>query len=272
MKIRYRLAFAWRIEWVEKLRKIGLSVSPPVLDPGNGGVAITCVEEGHPGWSEACDLVRSWNGTILHTTEFSAKDVAGAEYCALSPTHYDGYPQPDDDFGYIETTYDVRDYCRECGVGLRQVAPFRMRKSLKWGRNSFMQLHWVRSEFFMKREAWSERLEPLGVLARPVEDVKGRVIEDVVQIRVDDHAEIDLDEVDGVTCEVCGRTYYSPISRGYFPSPVGVKGEVAFRTRQFFGTGHNGFNEIIVASSVATAIVTGSLKGVKLWPCAPVDA
>ena len=270
MKIRYRLAFEWKRDVVNRLQDLGVSVSPTVMNPSNGGFAVAYVDEGESGWIEAYHLVRDSGGSILYTTEFTEEEIARADYCALRPAHYSGYPQPEGDFGFRTVTYDVHRFCEACGVGLRQVAPFRVRRSLKWGRNDFLQLYWVPSEYFMKEAVWIAHLKGLGVRSNCVEDTKGRGVDGIVQLRIDDCVDMDVEDVGGVVCDRCKRVYYRPIERGFFPAPLGAPDAAIFRTRQYFGTGHNGFNEVIVNSSVAAAIIAGGLRGVKLWPCAPV--
>jgi hypothetical protein len=270
MKIKYRFVIDWNVAWVAELQQLGLSVSPSVRDPMNGGVAIVYVEEGHPSWAEASGLMRMWGATMTYTTEFTSAEIAGADYCALRPAHYSGYPQPEEDFGFRNTTYDRQEFCEECGVGLRQVAPFRVRRFPKWGRNAFLKLHWVSDEYFMRTELWRSHLQPLGIPSRVVEDRKGSPVDGMVQLQVDDRIDLDVDDMGGaVVCKCCNREYFIPVQRGFFPAPAGKPSAAAFRSRQYFGTGHNGFNEIIVSSSVAAAIVAGGLKGVTLWPCAP---
>src|SRR5690348_17633256 len=53
--------------------------------------------------------------------------------------------------------YDTRGYCPVCGIGLSQNAPFSVRRSLKWGRNSFLRLFWVREAAFSLRDRSEER-------------------------------------------------------------------------------------------------------------------
>ncbi len=64
-----------------------------------------------------------------------------------------GYPQPEEDFGYREATYNVSDHCPTCGIGSVQNAPFRLRAEFKASHSQVVQLNWVFDEFFLREKA-----------------------------------------------------------------------------------------------------------------------
>jgi hypothetical protein len=225
------------------------------------------IDEGAPGWSEACRLIREWKGRAQIDTEFLDSEILSAEYCVLRGRHYSGYPQPEADFAFAEATY--QGYCPQCGTSLGQVAPFKVRKTLRWGRNSFLSLFWVVDQYFMPTAVWQAHLAPLGVQANPVHDTKGQVLDGVVQLKVDVRANFDLEDVRGETCTACGREKFPAPNRGFYPSPISPPGLPIFRTGQYFGHGRIGANEVIVRSDVARAITSAKMRGAYLLPCAP---
>lgn len=158
MKIVYRYTFAWQEGRGEELAKIGVKFQVPKPSVLGGGIGVCYVEEGAPEWIQVSEMIRAWDGGVWVETEFSKSDIANAAFCALRLTHANGYPQPEDDFLYREQTCDTSNYCPECGTGLVQKAPFRVRKSLKWGRNSFLKLFWVNDVFLLStqpgKNAW----------------------------------------------------------------------------------------------------------------------
>jgi hypothetical protein len=268
MKIKYRFSFAWDSARALQLENLGLKVDPPSWGQAEV-IGVSQAIEGDPGWSEASQLVRNWKGNSLVTTEFTAPEIASAEYCRLRVCHTSGYPQPETDFAYREQTFDTASFCSECGVGLVQDAPFRVLNSLKWGRNTFLKLNWVDDAYFMLRQAWEDHLAPLGVECRNVEDLRGRRLESMVQLRADISVPLIMGDVSGTNCGKCGRERYPGHCRGYFPAPSGRPNLPIFRSEQYFGANHQSSNAIIVNAQVATAIQSAGLRGVELWPCAP---
>lgn len=267
MKIKYRFAFGWSSSREARLKSLGLEVKP-VLPGQEGSVAISHVDEGAPGWDDACQLVRSWNGSIFTSTEFSAKEIAAADFCVMRGVNTHGYPQPETNFDYMKETYSSDEHCRSCGTGLFQVAPFRIKRSVKMGRSSFMQLHWVVGEFFMSTAAWRAHLMPLGVPGLGVRDTKGQSIEEIVQLVTTKRAEFNMDGIAGVACPVCGRERYMAHDRGYFPCSDAFPDLPAFRSEQYFGAGGVAFNEVVVRADVVRKIQSEKMRGVSLWPCA----
>jgi hypothetical protein len=266
MKIMYRFTFLWSEDRGRQLESLGLTVEAP-KGQGEHGIGVAYADEGMEGWSTACSLVREWEGGVRESTEFSEEEVELADYCVLRGLHYSGYPQPEADFAFAEATY--QGYCSQCGTSLGQVAPFKVRKSLKWGRNSFLSLFWVVDQYFMPTAVWQAHLAPLGVLANPVHDTKGQVLDGIVQLKVDVRASLDLEDVRGEFCPACGREKFPAHNRGFYPSPISPPELPIFRTAQYFGHGRIGANEVVVRSDVASAITSAKMKGAYLWPCAP---
>src|SRR6267154_2692942 len=59
-----------------------------------------------------------------------------------------GIPRTHEKMGYLAATFDLTEFCRNCGVGKKQIAPFQMRKDPGLKSTSMMQLNWVFDEFF----------------------------------------------------------------------------------------------------------------------------
>jgi hypothetical protein len=270
MKIRYRFTFVWDESRGSKLAALGLKVLAPAEPrPEVGGIAVSHAVEGDPGWSEACHLIRSWKGMTTVTTEFTPAEFAGADHCALHVVHASGYPQPEQDFSFRERAYDLSNWCSKCGEGAVQVAPFRIKRSLKWGRNAFLKLHWVEEACFVQTSVWAEHLASLGIARLPVEDSRGEVLDDVVQLDPGPALPLSLEEEEGIRCGRCGRVRYPWHERGFFPAPVLSPEVPLFHSAQRFGVEHQSANAIVVSATVAAAIKGAGLRGAELWPCVP---
>ncbi|SFS10141.1 hypothetical protein SAMN04487782_3552 [Stenotrophomonas maltophilia] len=271
MKIKYRYVFSWDESYRSPLERLGVKYEAPEPSPIGVGIGVCHAEEGSEVWQEISDLVESWGGFFTVDTEFSKSEISGASYCVLRPTHISGYPQPEEHFGFLEQTFDLGDYCSECGSGARQKSAFRVKKTLKWGRNSFLQLNWVGGVYLMLASAWKECLAPLGVESCGVEDTQGHGLENMVQLVADARVALMMEDMSGRVCSGCSRQRYEPHTRGFFPAPVEFSGLPIFRSAEYFGSGHKSFNETIVSAKVAATIQTFGLRGVRLWPCAPAE-
>ncbi len=265
MKIKYRFVFEWTEARNAKLVSLGLKVTPSA--PRVGEFAVCHVVEGAPEWTEVCDLIRKWDALVTVTTEFTAAEVDGAAHCALQLVHASGYPQPEDDFAYREQTYDVSMRCPKCGEGAVQVAPFRVKRTLKWGRNAFLKLNWVEEACFMQRPVWEEHLSRFGIGILPVEDTKGKQLDDIVQLDLGPAVPLSMGDGHGIRCDVCGRERFPWHDRGFFPAPISPPTLSLFHSVQRFGVENRCANGMIVSAEVVKVIKSAGLRGAELWPC-----
>lgn len=80
---------------------------------------------------------------------YSDAELTEAEFLEIVPYNYSGYPLPDDDGGYKGLSYDPVTTCPDCGNGLIQIAPLRIRRP-GFGRHGVFAVHWV-YEFIVSR-------------------------------------------------------------------------------------------------------------------------
>ncbi len=69
-------------------------------------------------------------------------------------------------------------------------------------------------------------------------------------------------------CERCGRTKYLPVTRGPFPAlrdtPVGSM----VRTAEYFGSGAQADQHLLMSQGLARALTAGGVRGASLTPVA----
>ncbi|UKE47051.1 hypothetical protein [Xanthomonas cerealis] len=271
MKICHRYNFVWTAEREKTLDGLDLKIKIVPI-PGGGSSAIGEIAEINADWPKVHALVMQWDASDFVTTEFTAEEISSAPYCVLTPEFMHGYPQPEANFGYRERTYETRDFCPQCGIGLKQKAPFVMRKDPKWGKNSMMQLNWVFDEFFVKSDVWEAIFAPLHLKSREVLDTKGLVLHDVVQLLATEQVPLAIGEVSAKKCRQCGRKKHAVIKRGFFPEPLIAPTSPVSRSVDYFGSDHQAFNKIIVNAKVAAVISEAKLRGVSLWPCSGANS
>lgn len=237
------------------------------------------IYESDPAWEQLRKLIPKWSaedgddpnylgnvGTI-----FSEKDRDAAPFLELGAWAH-GYPMPDLDFGYLEATYDLSDYCEKCGIGARQVAPFRMKREPKWGKKHIMSLEWVYDELFVPPEVWEHTFRPFGIGCRPVlHHRSGNQLETVVQLDITATAASALKmPADQATefCATCGRTKYQPIQRGPFPGFDTEPTDAMLKTQEWFGSGAEARHPVVVSASVFRTMREHQIKGAVFTPCA----
>ncbi len=203
------------------------------------------------------------------STHFSKEELAAARWLALEPSWHHGYPQPDEGrFGYREVTCEVADFCEQCGIGLRQKAPFRMKSEPKWGRNGILQLHWVFDEFFVRPEVWSTVFHPNGVGCRPVLDAKGAELKTVVQLVIQEEVDVVVEDLATEHCAHCGRVKSLPVTRGAFPPLANEPSARMAKTREYFGSGASAHRGVLVSQEVARALAAKKVRGASVRPVA----
>jgi hypothetical protein len=269
VKIIHRVSVGADPERQHALARLPIRPHSTTRLPGDRGLHITFdVAEDDPHWPELARLVAEWGLGDIARTEFSASEIEQSDWLELTPDWHHGYPQPEDEFRYKALTYDPAGYCRGCGIAGRQIAPFRMRSEPHWGRRAILQLNWVFDEYFVRPEVVREVLEPLAVGSREVLGSRGRTLQNVLQIVVDDTVEIDVEGLPFERCMVCGTVRYLPITRGRFPhlkrSPAG---HIA-RTTAYFGSGWSAFRPVVVSRELGKAMRDHGVTGAH---CAPLE-
>jgi hypothetical protein len=251
------------------LEKLGVKLPPGNTLPGGGAPHIVFdVEENHPNWHALERLFHEWDVGDFVMTRFSADEISAASWLELVPDWHHGYPQPDEDFGFLRVTYDLGSFCTVCGMGLRQKAPFQMKREPKWGRRSIMQLNWVFGEYFVTPSIWSAVFAPRGVGRRPVTNRKGVELTTVVQLVVEEEVGVATDGLASEACAICGRVKYLPVTRGFFPALRTRPAGSMVKTREHFGSGASAHPCVLVSQELRRAMHEASMRGASFMPVA----
>ena len=108
---------------------LGVNLPASMVLPGGGDPLVAFdVDEDHRHWALLQGLFERWRVSDIVHTEFSKEEIGAARWLNLLPDWHYAYPQPNnDEFGYREATYDLTNYCQQCGIGMKQRAPFQMK-------------------------------------------------------------------------------------------------------------------------------------------------
>jgi len=234
------------------------------------------IAEDAPNWTPVVGLLRQWDADFdyrvsessLVRTEYSKREMRSADWLSIAAWHH-GYPQPDGCFEFRSLSYEPTESCDQCGVGLRQVAPFRMTGEPKWGRRGIMQLHWIRDEIFVKPEVWAAVFRPARVLCRPVVNRRGVDLKTVVQLVIEEEASVVTNGLPTEQCEKCGDVRPNYPNRGFFPMMRGRPSQSMARTREHFGSGAQSYKCLLLCHDLFRAIEDQGVRGAYYRPVMP---
>ena len=246
---------------------IGIELGPGVQMPGGGPVSVGFdISEEDPRWEDVKRLPPKFRSLDTIYTKFLQTELEAATAFVVYASSPRGYPEPSDQLGYLTATYDPFEYCDKCGIGLRQIRPFRLksRPSLK---RDVMQLNWVFDEYLVSREVWSSVFAPHGIGCWPVVlNGTGREIDTVVQLKIPDRVGLQIEDSAFGSCDHCGRKKVRLVRRGFSPPPVGVVAQMS-KSTQWFGSGACAHNLVLVSSLLYREITAACLRGVTFYPC-----
>ena len=258
------------------LEKLGIKVGEPskgIKYAGRkmgAGLVTFEITESHPSWPYLKSLIVQWDAVDIVWTEFSDSELKKAHYLRMQPGWHHGYPQPEDDFGYLNLSYDLTSYCSSCGIGAHQINPFRMKGEPRWGKRHILQLNWIYDEFFVLPQVWERVFRPFGISYIPVLHHRtGKKLNTVVQldIKLIASSKLQLANHPYEICKVCKRKKYLPFVKGKFPSFTGALPDAhAVKTQEYFGSGAEAFREIVISSALFHEITAHKIKGAKFEP------
>ena len=262
MQIIHRISISSTPEIRSELAAMGIVV-------GASGLVTFEVDEGHEAWAALPPWIARRKAVDIVSTKFSKRELADARWLTLEPSWHHGYPQPDESrFGYRKATCAVDGFCEQCGIGLKQKAPFQMKSEPKWGRNGILQLHWVFDEFFVTPEVWSTIFKPNGVGCRPVLDTTGAELKTVVQLVIQQEVSVVVEGLAAERCTRCGRLKSLPVARGAFPPLANEPSVRMAKTREYFGSGASAYKGILVSQDVARGLAAEKVRGASVRPVA----
>ena len=258
MKIYRSISHYWEKDQVHILRQFNIDVQE-----GSNGFNLYDVKI----YSELAPLFMKWDVLDTLGFEFTKKEVLSSDYCVIDRWNLFGYPMPDNDGSFLYKTYDTKEMCRECGVGLEQKDDFRVKKVPKY---PFWGLGWIFDEFFVRIDLYEKIFKPLDIGCRPLRKYKDdSIIDSYVQlvIPVIDES-LDLSLYDPQTCAKCGVTKYDAKVHGFYPlhhHPL----PYIYKNKEFFGDGFSANRKIFVSALVRDKMIeNGMLKYRDFVPCA----
>lgn len=228
-------------------------------------------------WLEENDTYRElkpyfdeWGVKETIISKFSEEEEDNAKRLILLSPWANGYPMPDGDGGYKNTTYDDSYYCKTCGMGLKQKEPFRLKKAPNWnGHKRMFSLNWVYDELFTKKDFYEKVFKPIGI---KIENVllykKETIIGDTAQLIIPEtEAVLNLEDYPFDICKDCNSKRYDLINKGFFPSfKEDIEDMPIFKSKEWFGTGANARKYIFVSQALRQEFIKSKISA-NYIPC-----
>jgi rRNA maturation protein Nop10 len=231
----------------------------------SAGIVSFDIPEDDARWEKVAAVCVNFKVFDTVRTQFSESELNDARFLATFACGHHGYPEPRDGHGYLAATFDLRDRCPACGLGKKQVAPFRIKNIKALGKRAILQLNWVFDEYFVTPDVWKSVFEPLGVGYREVLlHSTGSVLDSVVQLDICDSADVNVYDIPFKTCPACGRKKHQREPNGLYPVPVMPRAAI-FKSKQWFGIG---VPLVLVSHALYQRIGDAGLRGVTFQACA----
>lgn len=227
------------------------------------------ISEGNPHWKNVEKYISEHHIVSRAETSYTEEELSNADFLRVWSCWRQGYPQPEEGLAYQSITYSNGSYCRECGRGLLQQSPFRVRKSPNWGNRHFMMLNWVQDELFMDDVA-KNVLSDAGIEGADFQVILNKsgmtIIPNMWQwniynvlpsgVRFDNCS---LDQI--FFCRSCGECKYHPTGTGMlsFQKEVFQNAPDVMKTGEVFGSACAASRRIIVRQKVYRLIKESQL-------------
>ena len=247
MKIKYHVALDWNDAQIKIMNEFGIY-------PIKGHTAVQIEEE---TYFKVKDYIYKWRGSGgIRYPEFTKEELKEALLSEKKGHHEHGYPMPDMDFGYRELTYDLSDYCSNCGIGFKQKDAFRLKSVPPAGKKQIFGLGWIFDELFVEKPIYDQIFKPLGIKCREVLKYKKDIpFENTVQLVLEETQEkLNLQGYPIETCQVCKRTKYKAMPQGFYPMYKDVIAPI-FKSHEYFGSGASAFKKIFVTKELRDKLV-----------------
>lgn len=224
------------------------------------------IGENDPRWFDAKRLAGRFRATDTVWTRFSQAERDAADFLGVIPHEQQGDPDAWCDRTWLAKSFDFSRRCQRCGIGRKQVRPFRLRDSPRLT-NQLMRLHWVPDEILVGHETWAGTFGRLGMRARPVVlEGSGEVIESVVQLEVSEHVGLRSSPADVTVCGLCLRPRSTLSMDGFFPRPVYTDAPV-FKSKEYFVSDAGPYNLLFISKVMYTTLKIAGVRGADFYPC-----
>jgi len=259
MRVYHRLSLSVDEEIQQKLLSIGIDIEI--------GFNVIEIDEDSSMWIILKNMIDGWHVVDIVDTKFTKTELDNADYLQICPSWHCGYPMPDDNFEYLNVSFDLSNYSRESGIVRVQKSPIRIKGEPKWGKKHIMQLNWIFDIYFVRPEIWENIFKQFKIETMPVIHYrKNTTLDSVLQLVPQGTVSLDMTGYPYETCLKTGIKKYLPVTRGFFPAIIGECRLNFMLSNEFFGSGASAFNAAIISNALYKEIIKNKIKGVSFVP------
>jgi hypothetical protein len=274
MKIIHRISFSANCnsKVFKKLTKLGIEPWP------TGGKLFSNmrhfdISEDNSIWPQVKEIIENNKMLDIPMSEFSKDEILLAEWVRLAPAYFEdnNFPEPHLDESWKKVSFDYENECHECGIGLLQKAPIRIKGEPNLKNNDFISIFWTYAIFsrpevlntIMENNIRGFEMFPVINHSSnlPLETVKQmRIINELSPCLVADNLQIDERK--------CGHVKYYDIShvKKKYKRQAFNNCPDLIRTSEWFGTGYEAYQLILASANFVKVFMENNWKGLSLIP------
>lgn len=232
------------------------------------------ISEDDPVWPQVSEIIEKNKILTVPRAEFTQEEILSAEWVRIDPVYFEdeGFPMPHlVHHRWKKASFDYENECPECGVGLRQKNPIRLRGEPNLKDNDFMSIFWVYA-IFARPEVLDTMMENNihGFEIFPAIDHSSNVpLKTVQQMKIINELSpgIIADNLQRETRK-CAHIKYYGISHVVmkYQKFAFVNCPDLIRTSEWFGTGGEAFQLVLASAKFVQVYMENDWKGLSLAP------
>ncbi|EPF26287.1 hypothetical protein HMPREF1221_01360 [Treponema socranskii subsp. paredis ATCC 35535] len=198
---------------------------------------------------------------------FSKAELSSSKYFVMIPTWHFLYPQPENNFGYQNTTYNSSNVCNSCGQGLIKQDLFCIKTEPKWGNKDIGQLNWIFDEYFVTKKLKCMLEKRFRMHFLPVKKYKtDNLFDTIFNLEINSSVHIkNQDRLQYTICPICGKKKFRMCTDSFFPKITEMDSCIS-RTKEYFGSGYSAYKQIIINKELYLFFTQNNIKGVDFIP------
>jgi hypothetical protein len=253
-----------------KLHRVSFQPSPSTLDPTKISYVVVEIDESNLAWEQ----VRKQFNEIFFWTEFSCEEIKAADF-AIGYARHSIRSLLSAEGGW--DPHFIAGRCQNCGSGWRQIAPFRIKKEPKLGKNVFADFGSafevfcapVVLETFRNHEISGFETRPLILNKedRPAQSLKQLIVTEIADPAIAEDL-VERERYSQTDCPICGRTWHAHYTRGALPlRRAALKRGVDLQlTNEWFGNGRTARREILFSRRAVALVLENKWHGIEFVP------